>query len=51
MEMYQDGVRVMILPDGAICKIDEEKRSPLDIDVCPLGHEFCIEGCPEYEEE
>lgn len=41
MEMYQDGVPVYVLPDGAICKADEYKRSPLDIDNCPLGNEIC----------
>ena len=40
MEMYQDGVPIYALPDGAICKADERKRSPLDIDVCQK-HSSC----------
>lgn len=51
MEMYQDGVRVDILPDGAVCKADENKRSPLDIDNCPLRHEICTGDCYQYEEK
>lgn len=50
MEMYQDGVRVFCLPDGAMCKSDEEKRSPLDIDVCPFGYEICTGDCEQYTE-
>lgn len=50
MEMYQDGVPVYVLPDGAMCRSDEYKRSPLDIDICPFGYEICVEGCYEYEE-
>lgn len=50
MEIYQDGVAVYVLPDGAICKADEYKRSPLDIDNCPLGNEICTGDCDQYEE-
>lgn len=49
--MFQDGVEVMILPDEAKCKVDEEERSPLDIDVCPYGYDFCTGDCLEYTEE
>lgn len=49
--MYQNGVRVYVLPEGAVCKADEERRSPLDIDVCPYGHEECTGDCFYYEEE
>ena len=51
MEMYQDGVRVDVLSDGAVCKADEERRSPLDIDVCPCGYEICTGDCFQYDEE
>lgn len=51
MEIYQDGVAVYVLSDGAICKAGEYKRSPLDIDNCPLGHEICTGDCDQYEEE
>lgn len=49
--MYQDGVRVYVLPEGAVCKADEEGRNPLDIDTCPYGHEICTGNCPQYDEE
>ena len=49
MEMYQDGVPVYVLPENAICKADEYKRNPLDID-CPVGHEICTGDCYQYEE-
>lgn len=51
MEMYQDGVRVYVLPEGAVCKADEQKRSPLEIDTCPCGYEECTGDCFYYEEE
>mgnify|MGYP005757915041 CR=1 FL=1 len=50
MEMIQDGVRVYCLPDGAVCRADEEKRSPLDIDVCPFRYEICTGDCDQYDE-
>ena len=50
MEMYQDGVPVYVLPENAICKADEYKRSPLDIEICPFGHEICTGDCYQYEE-
>lgn len=51
MEMYQDGVSVYVLPDGAICKADECKRNPIDIDDCPLGYEICTGDCDQYIEK
>lgn len=51
MEIYQDGVPVYVLPEGAICRADEHKRNPLDIDDCPLGHEICTGYCDQYDEE
>lgn len=50
MEMYQDGVRVWCLPDGAHCYEDELGRSPLDMNECPLGNEMCNGNCQYYEE-
>ena len=50
MEMYQYGVRVYVLPEGTICRADERKRSPLDIDVCSFGYEICTGDCDQYEE-
>lgn len=51
MEMVQDGVEVYCLPDNAYCNADEEKRSPLDIDDCPLGCEVCSGYCYHYRED
>lgn len=50
MNMYQDGVEVMILPDSAKCLADEEERSPLDIYECPCGNETCTGYCEYYDE-
>lgn len=49
--LYKDGVPVYVLPEGAICRADEHKRNPLDINDCPLGHEICTGDCDQYEEE
>ena len=43
MKVYQDGVRVNVLPECAVCKADEHRRSPMDIDVCPCGYEICTD--------
>ena len=51
MRMLQDGVEVMILPDNAYCAVDNEHRSPLDIDDCPCGYETCNGGCWHYHED
>lgn len=51
MEVYQDGVRVNVLPDCAVCKADERKRNPMDIDVCPCGYEICTDDCYYYNED
>lgn len=50
MKIYQDGVPVYVLPEGAMCRLDERKRSPLDIDICPFGYEICTGDCSQYEE-
>lgn len=51
MEMKQDGVRVFALPDEAACLRDEEHRSPLDIEECPIGEEVCSGDCFFYTED
>lgn len=51
MEMYYEGVRIYVIPEGALCKADEQKRSPEDIDICPLGYEICTGECEKYDEE
>ena len=50
MEMYHCGERIYALPENAVCKADEYKRNPLDIDNCPLGHEVCTGDCYQYDE-
>lgn len=43
MEMYHCGERIYVLPENAVCKADEYKRNPLDIDNCPLGMKYVQE--------
>lgn len=50
MEMKHDGVEIYCLPDSANCNADEEKRSPLDIDACPMGYDECTGDCMYYSE-
>lgn len=50
MDMYQDGVRVYCLPDEAECLVDDEGRSPLDLDECPCGYDTCSGSCAWYAE-
>lgn len=51
MELAQDGVEVYCLPDNAYCNADEEKRSPFDIDDCPIGCDVCSGDCYYYRED
>ena len=51
MEIYHDGVPVYVLPEVAVCRADAEKRNPLDMDVCPMGYDSCVDVCEEYDEE
>lgn len=51
MEIYQNAIRIYCLPDGAHCNADEEKRSPLDLDFCPIGYDVCDPDCRFYTEE
>lgn len=51
MEMYQDGVRVFCIVDNASCNADDEKRSPLDIEECPIGNSVCTGDCWYYTED
>ena len=50
MKMRQDGVDVLCLPDGAYCKADEKKRSPLEIEECPMCYDECTGDCFYYDE-
>ena len=51
LEIYQDGVEVLVLPDSAKCMADESNRNPLDLDECPMGYDECLGDCEYYEEE
>lgn len=51
MFMIQYGVKVDCLPDNAYCDVDNEKRSPLEIDECPMLYEVCSGGCIYYHED
>lgn len=50
MIVMQDGVMVNCLPDGACCTADKERRSPLELDCCPVGFEECNGDCAYYTE-
>lgn len=50
LEMYQNGVKVFCLPDDACCKLDEKKRSSLELEECPNGEKFCTGDCVYYSE-
>lgn len=50
LKMYQDGVKVGILPDRAKCLFDKDERSSLDLSKCPMGREFCTGECEYYTE-
>lgn len=50
MIMMQDGVKVDCLPEEACCMADEEKRSPLELDSCPVGFDECSGNCTYYTE-
>ncbi len=51
MDVKSDGVDCFILPDGARCKLDEDKEYILDLACCPLGNEFCSGWCDYYTED
>ena len=38
LEIYRNGVAVLVLPKDAKCMADDELRSPQDIEICPLGN-------------
>lgn len=48
--MYQDGVRVLVCI--GYCDADFTRRDPtIELDVCPMGHDFCDPDCPYYKED
>lgn len=51
MEMWQDGIEVYCLPNGARCELDLEGRSPLEMEDCPLGKDYCSGDCLLYTEQ
>ena len=50
LDMIQDGVDVYCLPDTARCEADEEKKSPLELEECPIGCDMCTGDCEYYAE-
>jgi len=50
MDMKHDGIDIYCLPDGANCRADVGRNSPLDIDECPMGYEECAGDCFYYSE-
>lgn len=50
MEMYRDGIEICILPKTAKCCADDDERSPLDINRCPMGECYCSGDCDYYAE-
>lgn len=51
MKMKYEDVDIYCLPDGAVCKMDEKRRSPLEIEECPIGCDECDGNCFYYAEE
>lgn len=50
MDMMHDEIDIYCLPDSACCNADDEKRSPLEIEECPIGCDICTGDCSYYEE-
>ncbi len=50
MEMYRDGVEVLVFPETAKCLADDEFRNPQDIERCHLGNYECDGDCDYYTE-
>lgn len=49
MEMYQDGVEVLIILGH--CEADDENRNVEELPYCPRFNETCSGDCPYYSEE
>lgn len=45
MEIYRDGVEIDILPETAKCCADDAERNPLNINMCPIGEQYCSGDC------
>ena len=50
MDLYKEGVEVLILPDTARCRADEDARRLIDTLQCPFGDPYCDSDCEYYEE-
>ena len=50
MEVFRDGVEIIVLQESAKCLADEELRNPQDIIQCPLGNMECSGDCECYSE-
>lgn len=53
MQVFWDGVWIMILPESAHCKKDEEQRCPLEMCTCPMNESryVCDPDCIHYSED
>ena len=53
IQMFQDGVEVQVLPDGAKCIIED--KCPFEMEECPLwkceSKYECSPDCEYYTEE
>jgi hypothetical protein len=50
MDMFQNGIEIFCLPEGAKCEADEKERNPLDIEKYPMGYSECSGDCFYYSE-
>ena len=50
MEVFRDGVEILVLPETAHCMADDELRNPQDISRCPFGYCECSGDCECYAE-
>ncbi len=50
MDIYRDGVEIDILPETAKCCADDAERNPLNINMCPIGEQYCSGDCDYYTE-
>lgn len=49
MDLYQDGVEVLVMYEKNICTLDSEKSEIFDLPECPLGHNHCDAECSYCE--
>lgn len=37
--------------EGEVCEADDARRSPIDLEYCPVGYDRCDSNCCFYEED